>query len=274
MIAARRDFGYLAIIVYLQLLCIIYRDKGYYVQYDDSTKDNVISAIISESLIGKYQPDYRTIDDVISSLVACRLFSRDHFSAGFITSKRIQETYYKATTDRKNVSVDDNIWMLDVEQMSEISTRHSLLPKIINRLNNSVNRSNNSVNRSDNTQRKVKESKGKKRKVNGEESISYPLTMQTFTDMFGRCPDDTFTDNLVKLGKSDSDCVEAMNNAANKNPEKPESYMLAVIRSYRPKQTISEKMYIAQQEPIGELQDWEKEQLEEMMRYAEKRKNN
>ena len=272
LIAARRKYGYLATIVYLQLLCITYRDKGYYIEYDKDTKDVVISQILSESLIGKYQPDYNTIEDVINELVACRLFSHDLYQLGFLTSLRIQETYYKATIDRKSVLVDDKIWMLNQESMQRMSTRHSLLSKIVNRPNNPVNQRNNEVNQSNNTQSKEKESKEKESKGNEKERMAFPQTVETFAYLFGRSPDESFLQSLETLGKTDDECAEAMLSAKNKNPEVPEAYMLVVIRSYKPEETMAQKLGIGQQEPIGKLQDWEIEQLREIKEWEEKHK--
>ena len=42
LITARRKYGAAAIVVYLQLLVMAYRDKGYYLAYGDSDRDGVI----------------------------------------------------------------------------------------------------------------------------------------------------------------------------------------------------------------------------------------
>lgn len=266
LIAARRDYGYLAIIVYLQLLCIIYRDKGYYLQYNDETKDEVISSIISEVLIGKYQPDYKTIEDLIGKLVACRLFSHDLYQLGYITSHRIQKIYYKATVERRSVSVDPAIWLLSFDEMMELSSKHSLLSKIINRSNNSINQSNNQVNQSNNTQRKGKEKKVKDSKVNGKESNPEPWdrVYEKFFNLFGKEPDESFQRSVKTTGKTVEQCLSAMAAASKRDPENPEAYILSTIRRYDTDHTIAHRLGIDQQEPTGELEDWEKDWLREI----------
>lgn len=137
LVTPRRKFGSVAIVIYLQLLEMIYRDKGYYLEYNDQTRDDVIWAIKSEVLHGKYEPDETTVANVIDSLAACRLFSHDLYEAGFITSRRVQEQFYKSTTERKNLDARWDIWLLSEQEMRDISTRNVLLDKYISEQNNS-----------------------------------------------------------------------------------------------------------------------------------------
>ena len=55
LITARRKYGAAAIVVYLQLLVMAYRDKGYYLAYGDSDRDGVIWSIKA-----KYSPVARS----------------------------------------------------------------------------------------------------------------------------------------------------------------------------------------------------------------------
>lgn len=165
----RQKYGYLAPMVYLILLELIYADKGYYLDY--SEKDGVILDIL-DRLSGRYQPDEQTLESVIDDLVANRLFSPDHYRLSVLTSKRIQVTYYKMTVERKDVDIDPSIWVLTPKEMIRCSARHPLLkalgitvPSEVNQPNNPVNRPNNPVNRPNNPQSKVEESKGKESKV-------------------------------------------------------------------------------------------------------------
>lgn len=165
----RKKYGYLAQMVYMILLEMIYGDKGYYLDYSD--KDDVILDIL-EYLSGRYEPDEQTIGNVIDDLVAHRLLSPDHYRLSVLTSKRIQVTYYKATVERKDVDIDPSIWMLSEEEMLKHSTRHPLLKTLgisvsagVNRPNNRVNRPNNQDNQPNNPQSRGKESKGKESKA-------------------------------------------------------------------------------------------------------------
>ena len=162
----RLKYGSIVGTIYLALLDLIYSDKGYYIEYG-ANKDNVVWDVM-EYLQGKFQPDAETVSDVIDGLVACELFSGDHYPK-IITSKRVQETYYRATVDRKTVEVEFDVWLMTVEEMSEISTKSPILAKIVNRPKNEVNRTNNSINRPINQQRRVEKSREDKSRV--EESI-------------------------------------------------------------------------------------------------------
>ena len=154
----KTEYGYLALVVYEQLLDMIYSDKGYYLEYDEETKDDAVWDICS-SLQGKHQPEPQTIADVIAGLAERGLFDGDCFKRGLITSKRIQKTYYRSAVDRKAIEIDFDIWLLDEAEMESMSKRSLILSEYINRSNNSVNRSNNEVNQPNYPQSKVKESK-------------------------------------------------------------------------------------------------------------------
>lgn len=162
----RLKYGSIVGTVYMALLDLIYSDKGYYIEYG-ANKDNVVWDVM-EYLQGKFQPDAETVCDVIDGLVACELFSGDHYPK-IITSRRVQETYYRATVDRKAVEIEFDVWLMTVEEMSEISTKSPILAKIVNRPKNEVNCPNNSINRPNNPESKVNKSKVNKSRV--EESI-------------------------------------------------------------------------------------------------------
>lgn len=129
---ARQKFGYLVYVIYDALLEMIYGDKGYYIVYNDRTKDEVIWEL-QDYCRGKYSVDETTICDVIEMLTECGLFSGDCFKQGIITSRRIQEVYYRTTVERKNVVVSRDIWLLGVEEMRGISSKSSILQSVENR---------------------------------------------------------------------------------------------------------------------------------------------
>lgn len=267
LVPARKKFGYLASIIYLQLLCMIYSDHGYYLEYNDQTKDSIAFKIISETLMGKYQPDYKTVEDVIGELVACRLFSHDHYRLGFLTSHRIQITYFKATIKRKKVTVDPNIWIVNFDEMAEISNSHSLVKYV----KNGVIDGNNRVNDGNNTQSKVNKSKVNKSKVNkstvNKSTVkTFPRSREMFKQIFGREPYNKFSEKLQDLKKTDEEIADAISHIKNYNPDYPEAYALAVIHHYKPRAPISHRLYIDQHEPTGELQEWEISWLDEIGR--------
>lgn len=149
----KMQYGTIATTTYLAILEMIYGDKGYYLEYAEN-KDDVIWQVL-EIMQGRFQPAAETVSDVIDGLVDVQLFSADYYPK-IITSKRVQQTYYSATVDRKAVDIDFEIWMLSEEEMRALSSKSLILQQFINRPNNVVNRPINGVNRPNNSQSKVK----------------------------------------------------------------------------------------------------------------------
>lgn len=157
LIKPRMKYGSLAPYIYICLLKILYKDEGYYIDF--SNKEIVLWQLLNYCQGGNYTVKQDTIAGVIDILVACELFSGDLYRLGIITSRRAQETYYSATVDRKAVDIDENIWLLTIEEMKSLSAKHCYYQKLVNRPNNSINRPNNSENRPNNPQSKVQYSK-------------------------------------------------------------------------------------------------------------------
>lgn len=149
----KMQYGTVATTTYLALLELIYGDKGYYLEYAEN-KDDVIWQVLG-IMQGRFQPTAETVSDVIDGLVDVQLFSADRYPK-IITSKRVQQTYYSATVDRKAVDIDFEIWMLSEEEMRALSSKSFILQEFINRPINGVNRPINGVNRPNNSQSKVK----------------------------------------------------------------------------------------------------------------------
>lgn len=242
----RKRYGYLAPMVYVVILELIYGDKGYYLDYSDSES---VLLDIEERLSGKYQPEAETLELLICDLVAQGLLSHDHFERQILTSKRIQVSYYKATVDRKEVFVDPDIWILDAEEMLKHSKRHPLLNSMgisasdgVNRSNNSINRSNNSVNRSNNPQSKVKESKAKQSKaeeskVPGKAGTFAPSPIVEIETLLALirdniCPVTSLirSDILDWLRHMDSACVEYAIVEAARSGAKSTKYIYTVLQ--------------------------------------------
>lgn len=242
----RKRYGYLAPMVYVVILELIYGDKGYYLDYSDSES---VLLDIEERLSGKYQPEAETLEMLICDLVAQGLLSHDHFERQILTSKRIQVSYYKATVDRKEVFVDPDIWILDAEEMLKHSKRHPLLNSMgisasdgVNRSNNSINRSNNSVNRSNNPQSKVEESKAKQSraeesKVPGKAGTFAPSPIVEIETLLALirdniCPVTSLirSDILDWLRHMDSACVEYAIVEAARSGAKSTKYIYTVLQ--------------------------------------------
>ena len=189
----KMKYGYLAPMVYISLLSLLYRDKGYYIDYRE--KDDVIWQILND-LQGKHQPTQETVADVIDDLVACGLFSGDLYQAGIITSLRSQTTYYKVTVDRKTVDINEKYWLLDLEAMKALSAKHCYYLKCLNQPNNGVNRPINGVNQPIKKQSKVNKSKVKESKVNYDAAAgdnNNNLTLSNIYELYGKAVNRSLT---------------------------------------------------------------------------------
>ena len=219
---AKLKYGYLATMVYICLLCIIYDDHGYYCDCRD--EENLIWDIM-EMLHGKYQPEAETVKGVIEILVACELFSGDLYRSKILTSKRIQDIYYRSTLKRTGLTVNRKIWLLSEEEMRAISTHSSILSFLVNDGNNGVNDVNNSVNDANNEQIKENKIKEKKTKENSFPSDSFQMeaarrlrdgTLRLFPKQ--KVPDDKglnkwaeIIDKMIRLDKrSENDILDVL----------------------------------------------------------------
>ena len=156
LIKPRMKYGSLAPYIYICLLKILYKDEGYFIDF--SNKEIVLWQLLNYCQGGNYTVKQETVEGVIDILVACELFSGDLYRLGIITSRRAQATYYSATVDRKTVDIDEDIWLLTIEEMKSLSAKHCYYLKSVNRPNNSINRPNNGVNRPNNPQSTVHKS--------------------------------------------------------------------------------------------------------------------
>lgn len=107
----RVRFGNDGIVVYLYLLCVIYRDNGYYVEFDeDLILDVADSTHISE--------DYAR--NIIEHIISRSLFDPHVADAEkALTSKAIQRRFQKGKTrsgNRRKVEVHSEYWLLSEDE--------------------------------------------------------------------------------------------------------------------------------------------------------------
>lgn len=272
LIAPRQEFGYLATTTYLALLCMIYRDKGYYLRYDDETRASVTWTLTTEFLAGKYQPNPDTVAQVITRLSASGLFSGDLFRRGILTSKRIQETYYSATLDRKSISINWDFWILSENEMRELSSRSIILSNFIIR---SKNPSYSTEKPSYSIESHQKEKESKYENISEIMSERKPEEMtdflfsyrRKFSELFGTEPTRshlTGIQNLYEAGRSDADILSALDFAASRKPDDPEPYVYVVVRDYNPTGKPKSDLNSWTGNPDEELKEWEKEWLEKI----------
>ena len=122
----REEYGVVANDVYISLLCLLYKKKGYYIPYEtDIEKKDCVWFIYKRVRGGRYPVQQNAIPAVIESLVSQGLFSGRYFPK-IITSERAQRTYYSATVERKADSLDikQEYWLLSIEDMEKLSKKH------------------------------------------------------------------------------------------------------------------------------------------------------
>ncbi len=250
--APRRKFGYLASVVYLQLLCMLYRDKGYYIEFDGEQRQDVATAILAEVLIGQYQPSLDTILAVVEALVQSRLFDQRCYAQGILTSRRAQMVYYSATVERRAVRVNPAIWQLTPQEMRELSGKHSLVKGENSTPETPKDGAETAENPTQNAQRKVEKSTENQSTAQqcGGCQTDRTQSEQKFKDAFGRNPKADF--GAAVQGFADWDIQQAIEIAQRKNVDKPEPYILAILRNQKPETTPANP-----QEPA----DWEREWL-------------
>lgn len=154
----RLEYGYIAVAVYESLLDMIYADKGYYLPFGPGDRADVVWEVMAD-LQGPGQPTNETVEGIIAELAVSGLFDQQLLeSRQMLTSRRIQETYYRATVERKAVVVNPDVWLLSVEEMRLLSVRSSILRFFEdNRLDNGDHLPVHVQDRPSGTQRKEKE---------------------------------------------------------------------------------------------------------------------
>ena len=148
------EFGPLGESVYKRILCLVYRDKGYYLEIDmDKLAIKLIKSIGNRWV--------RSKDQVIQVILYCAdigLFDKDLLSRGVITSVGIQRRFLEAKGRRP--AINDSYWFLDKKpsiNSSQPPINEEITPIISEKP---------PVLPPDNSQSKVKKSKVKKSKVN------------------------------------------------------------------------------------------------------------
>ena len=219
----KMEYGHMGFSVYFALLCLIYEDEGYFIDYSDNNKDDVIWGIM-EYLQGRHQPTAETIAEVIERLVACELFSGEQFSSNILTSKRIQSTYYMATVERKTIDVNFDIWLLSEEEMRAMSKSSVLLRNFVNRPINQVNRPINQVNRPINPQRERERERERESKAEEKTAFS-AAAVDSKTRCHGFAQNVPLTDEqLQELIETVEDCEGYINRVSQYISNKGRSY--------------------------------------------------
>ena len=187
----RARYGSDGILIYLYLLCEIYKN-GYYIKLDEDYK-----YIIQEDL---------NLKENVVSIVMQFLFNRSLLteipvnSDTYITSKAVQRRFQEAVKSRKKpFVVDANLWILDEEEtIGSVVFAPKKDKSRINPNKSRINPNKSRINPNKSQINSTKESKEKKSKVNqskGEESKEktgkadfYSLTLELFSDICKSLP--------------------------------------------------------------------------------------
>lgn len=262
-----RACGAKGIAVLVNLLCNIYRDHGYYMQWDDE-----IGFLVSDE-VGANES---IADEVVQKAVQVGFFDKELFDKyQILTSKGIQTRYLKATYQRKDNAINEDYNLIQNDSKKESHEKSS---------NSYEKHANNPVNHSESTQSKVKESKGNKSKVSsseqpGDESVlnsvqsfqqlwNFPNmvqqnTLMEFIDLYG----DGLVDAAIKVAgskdvnKSKSiafieSCLKEWTDANVKTIEQAREYQ-------RTRNTKRQSNYQSQPTRKEELPNWAKDDYEQ-----------
>ena len=234
----RQKYGYLAQMIYIALLCILYRDKGYYIPYGGEQREDVIWQV-GDALNGRYTTTAETIANVIDELAACGLFSGDLFRRDIITSIRAQKAYYTATVDRKYVDVNFDIWLLSETDMRKLSSKSVILQSFISRPINAENRAINGDNQPSGAQSREQKSREKQsieKYSKAEQSRERASALAAdLEQLIGTGIDDNFRLDIARLlqaGMQEAVIMEAARQTGRKRPRSPAAYLRTILQGY------------------------------------------
>lgn len=154
----QNEYGPLGEIIYLRLLCLIYK-HGYYYRFDSLDK---LASMLIKSIGNRWARDKQTVKDVILYLAECNLFSSELMQNNVITSRGIQERYLKA--------MERNLSKIEEYSLLENSSQEGLLTAPQKKVSATETKAPAAETSDIVSGNPIKESKENKRKVN--ESIS------------------------------------------------------------------------------------------------------
>lgn len=149
----RVEYGMIANDIYISLLTLLYRKKGYYIPYATEQERAECHRYIYKRIRGgRHQVKQEVIPMVIAELAEKGLIERYHMSK-IITSERAQRTYYSATVERSpgSLNIIPEYWLLNEDTMRRLSKSHPYFisiqskSKSTEKLNNSTEKLNNST---------------------------------------------------------------------------------------------------------------------------------
>lgn len=135
MLLLRQKYGYLADVIYLKIVAMIY-NHGYYYKFDTVEK---LCAKIAKTY-GVQFAKLQKIETVIRDLVSANVFDCALYHKNVLTSEQIQRNYYKAV-ERRLISINQNYWLLDKKASKKECCSQNLNDNI-NEINVNINAKN------------------------------------------------------------------------------------------------------------------------------------
>lgn len=109
------EFGIKGELIYTKLLGWIYKHNGYYSKWDEMEQLKFAKRV---AYIGN--PSVSLISEIVARCIKWGLFEQSVFeSLQVLTSKRIQSTWLDATRKRKDRIIDEEIWIIGVNDALE-----------------------------------------------------------------------------------------------------------------------------------------------------------
>lgn len=144
------EYGLKGFALVVKLWMKIYRERGYYCEWNDD-----VALLFMSDMGGNSCVDKKLIDEIIAASIRRDIFSKQLFDKyGILTSRRIQEQYFAAVSRRERVEVKKEYLLVEVDQ------------NLVSVNKNEVNVSRNPENASKNTQSRVEKSRGEYIKEN------------------------------------------------------------------------------------------------------------
>lgn len=237
--SVRQEFGVLGPYIYECLLDIAYGDKGYYINYSGRGREDVLWQL-SEYVAGRYAVPVETIANVIDRLVECELFSDGLYKRGFITSKRMQMSYFIATLGRSGVQINFDIWLPTEEEMREKnpSGKSFVLQSFISWREKHITGQETDVSQPESTHSTEQDSTGENSIVqhSREQQSSAPASAlaDELEELLGCRFDKNFCLELArlqKLGMQQEVFLDAARQTNDKTPRSPAAYFRTVLQS-------------------------------------------
>ena len=236
-------YGADGILLYLYLLCEIYRAEGYYLQYDDDAE-----YLIADEL----GMNYEKIGQILNFLLERSLFDNTLFKSDkVLTSREIQLTFQdavKGMASKNPVKVIERLWLLEKnETAAYIQTQPE--NGISEKVNSFSEKSTDISEKSDVKQRKVKKSKESKVKQSKAEqrdpsevsasaaaaASQQKMIEKSFSQITGRLfttSDDAALSELHDMGAADALILRVMENVAKRrhSPITSMRYFVPIVR--------------------------------------------